>query len=44
MAGKNNSRKTTRSSEEKSIRLQRIVFVAFSIIIVLTMVLGLMTN
>lgn len=42
MAGKN--KKNTSSSEEKSIRIQRIVFIAFSIIIVLTMVLGLMAR
>jgi hypothetical protein len=42
MANKKSRRSTT--SEEKSLRLQRIVFIAFSIIIVLTMLLGLMTT
>jgi hypothetical protein len=42
MAGKNKLSKS--SSEEKSIRIQRIVFIAFSIIIVLTMVLGMMAK
>jgi hypothetical protein len=42
MAGKNKQSKS--SSEEKSIRLQRIIFIAFSIIIVLTMVLGMMAK
>lgn len=42
MADKKNKGKN--SSEERSIRIQRIVFIAFSIIIVLTMVLGLMSR
>jgi len=42
MAGKNKPSKS--SSEEKSIRIQRIIFIAFSIIIVLTMVLGMMAR
>ncbi len=42
MAGKNKQIKS--SSEEKSIRIQRIIFIAFSVIIVLTMVLGMMAK
>jgi hypothetical protein len=42
MENKKNKGKT--SSEEKSLRMQRIIFIAFSIIIVLTMVLGLMSR
>jgi hypothetical protein len=42
MTSKKNQNTTKR--EERSLRIQRIVFIAFSIIIVLTMVLGLMSR